>query len=613
MDSDGPTTGKPSASRYMQDAEVRSWSDKAMERWRLWLVVLVVAIIGIYYFSGRSSTDSAATASATAGHAAVPVAAVPAKLGDLKQYISAIGTVTAYNTVTVKSRVDGQLNTVNFTEGQIVKAGDVLAQIDPRPYQVELTQAEGTLAKDLASLENAKVTLARDKELFDQKVLARQDLDNQEAAVGQYAGSIESDKGAVDSAKLQPGLQPHHFADHGAGRAPAGGPGQYRSRDRRDRPGGDHAAAADRGRFQHSGGRPAQPRDRDEGQPAVAGRGLRSRPQAPSSPPARCSRSTTRSIRRPARSSSRRRFPIQDNALFPNQFVNARLLVDTIRNATLIPAAALQRSQQGTFVYVVKPDKTVEMRPVTVGATQGEVIAISKGRHGRRHGRYRRRGQAAAGLARECADRGIPPRERHSMNLSRPFILRPVATSLLMVGLLLAGLVAYGQLPVSALPQVDYPTIQVMTFYPGGSPDVMASSVTAPLERQFGQVPGLKQMTSNSSFGSSVITLQFDLNLNIDVAEQEVQAAINAAATYLPTDLPNPPIYSKTNPADTPILTLALTSKELPLDQVEDLRRHAPGREDLATARRRPGEHRRRPEAGGPRAGQSRPRWRRTD
>jgi multidrug efflux pump len=157
------------------------------------------------------------------------------------------------------------------------------------------------------------------------------------------------------------------------------------------------------------------------------------------------------------------------------------------------------------------------------------------------------------------------------VNPSRPFILRPVATSLLMVGLLLAGIVAYEQLPVSALPQVDYPTIQVLTFYPGASPDVMASSVTAPLERQFGQVPGLNQMTSNSSFGCSIITLQFALNLNIDVAEQEVQAAINASSTYLPKDLPNPPVYSKTNPADAPILTLALTSKELPLGQVEDL------------------------------------------
>ena len=157
------------------------------------------------------------------------------------------------------------------------------------------------------------------------------------------------------------------------------------------------------------------------------------------------------------------------------------------------------------------------------------------------------------------------------MNLSRPFITRPVATSLLMVAIMLAGGVAYQQLPVSALPEVDYPTIEVLTFYPGASPDVMASSVTAPLERQFGQVPGLNQMTSNSSFGSSEITLQFVLNLNIDVAEQEVQAAINAASTYLPLNLPSPPIYSKTNPADAPILTLALTSPKISLAQVEDL------------------------------------------
>jgi multidrug efflux pump len=146
-----------------------------------------------------------------------------------------------------------------------------------------------------------------------------------------------------------------------------------------------------------------------------------------------------------------------------------------------------------------------------------------------------------------------------------------VATSLLMAAILLAGFVAYLQLPVSALPEVDYPTIQVITFYPGASPDVMASAVTAPLERQFGQVPGLSQMTSTSSDGSSIIVLQFSLELNIDVAEQEVQAAINAAQTYLPSDLPVPPIYSKSNPADTPIVTLALSSKSIPLPQVEDL------------------------------------------
>jgi multidrug efflux pump len=157
------------------------------------------------------------------------------------------------------------------------------------------------------------------------------------------------------------------------------------------------------------------------------------------------------------------------------------------------------------------------------------------------------------------------------LNPSRPFILRPVATSLLMAAILLAGFVAYTQLPVSALPEVDYPTIQVVTFYPGANPDVMASAVTAPLERQFGQVPGLNQMTSTSSDGSSIIVLQFSLELNIDVAEQEVQAAINASQSYLPADLPSPPIYSKTNPADTPIITLALTSKTMPLSQVEDL------------------------------------------
>ncbi len=136
------------------------------------------------------------------------------------------------------------------------------------------------------------------------------------------------------------------------------------------------------------------------------------------------------------------------------------------------------------------------------------------------------------------------------MSPSRPFILRPVATTLLMAAILLVGAVAYRQLPVSALPEIDYPTIQVTTFYPGASPDVMASSVTAPLERQFGQVPGLKQMTSTSSAGSSIITLQFNLSLNIDVAEQEVQQSINASGTYLPPDLPTPPVYSKINPAD---------------------------------------------------------------
>ncbi|MFY9988102.1 MAG: efflux RND transporter permease subunit [Chthoniobacterales bacterium] len=157
------------------------------------------------------------------------------------------------------------------------------------------------------------------------------------------------------------------------------------------------------------------------------------------------------------------------------------------------------------------------------------------------------------------------------MSPSSPFILRPVATSLLMVAIFLTGAVAYLQLPVSALPQVDYPTIQVVTFYPGASPDVVATTVTAPLERQFGQMPGLNQMTSSSSGGTSVIVLQFTLTLKLDVAEEEVQAAINASQSLLPANLPAPPVYNKTNPADAPVITLAITSDAMPLNQVEDL------------------------------------------
>src|SRR6267378_808284 len=157
------------------------------------------------------------------------------------------------------------------------------------------------------------------------------------------------------------------------------------------------------------------------------------------------------------------------------------------------------------------------------------------------------------------------------MNPSRLFILRPVATTLLMVAIVLAGVFAYRLLPISALPQVDYPTIQTFTFYPGASPEVMASSVSAPLERQFGQIPGLKQMLSSSSGGASVITLQFDLTIPLDVAEQGVQAAINAGSNLLPQDLPAPPVYSKVNPADAPILTLGLSSRTLTLPQIQNL------------------------------------------
>src|SRR6185312_3303695 len=159
----------------------------------------------------------------------------------------------------------------------------------------------------------------------------------------------------------------------------------------------------------------------------------------------------------------------------------------------------------------------------------------------------------------------------HAVNPSRIFILRPVATALLMVAVLLSGIVAYRELPLSALPEVDYPTIQVVTLYPGASPDVVTSSITAPLERQFGQMPGLKQMSSTSSGGASVVTLQFELAIDLDTAEQEVQAGINAGSNLLPSDLPSPPIYSKVNPADAPIMTLGITSRTIPMTDVQNV------------------------------------------
>ena len=282
-----------------------------------------------------------------------------------------------------------------------------------------------------------------------------------------------------------------------------------------------------------------------------------------------------------------------------------------------MPTVAIQRGTQGAFVYVVKPDQTVGVRgrsqsarprattpSIDEGISPGELVVVD--------GADKLRDGSKVEIAKSAANGEAPARsrKRQVVNLSRPFILRPVATSLLMVALLLAGAVAYRQLPVSALPQVDYPTIQVVTFYPGASPDVMASSVTAPLERQFGQMPGLNQMTSTQ------LGRQLGHHAAVHPRPEPRRGRAGGAGRdqcgvqlTCRSDLPNPPIYSKVNPADAPVLTLALTSKTLPLPQVRGSRRHAAGAEDLAAARRRAGEHQRRAAPGGADAGQSRRRW----
>ncbi len=602
----------------------------------VWTIVLGAGSYGVYYgiSTGAITKDSVSTSIARVTQwlkgsvpppattkRIIPVETTTALKGDMELYLKQLGSVTALYTVTLHCRVDGELYKVAFTEGQMVHQGDLLAEIDPRPFQVQLKQAEGNLLRDQASLKVAQLDMDRYMALLGSRSVTQQQVDGQKALIQQSEGAIKTDEGLIESSKLN--LKYCRIT------APISGRIGLRMVD----PGNivhanDLSGLAvitqlqpitvvftipqdDIARVQkkvNAGEKlVVDAFDREFTTKLGSGTLMAIDNQVDT---------TTGTVRLKAI------FDNEDNMLFPNQFVNARLLVDVRHDAVIVPAAAVQRGPaDSTFVYVVKADESVELRNVTLGPNEddqsiiesgvdpGDVVVVNgvdKLQPGTKVAARDRNAPANDGKARlaEASNNGRPNNDqphsghgggernqrgnnqrdsnqrglaerpgaefRMSMSPSRPFILRPVATVLLMVAILLVGVVAYYQLPVSALPQVDYPTIQVLTFYPGASPDVMASSVTSPLERQFGQVPGLNQMTSTSSGGCSIITLQFMLDLNIDVAEQQVQAAINAATTFLPKDLPVPPIYSKTNPADTPILTLALTSQTLPLSKVED-------------------------------------------
>jgi len=360
--------------------QARSAGAGSAGRWRLWLLIALVLAGGAYLMMSRMGKPRvpAAEASPVTPRPGIPVSASQAKLGDLNRYLTALGTVTPFNTVTVKTRVDGQIVNVAFREGQYVHQGDLLVQIDPRPFQVQLEQAQGQLARDKANLSNAKITLGRDKTLLADKVIAPQDYDNQAAVVGQYDGTIVADQAAIDNAKLQ--------LTYSKITSPITGRIGLRLVD----PGNIVHATDTTGlavitqvrpiavifsipeddlpkvrKDVHVGQQlPVDAYDRTLKTKLASGTLLTYDNQIDT---------TTGTVRLKAS------FPNDDYSLFPNQFVNVKTLVDTDRNVVLIPTAAVQRSSLGTFVYVIKPDDTVEVRKVEVAAAEGETTAVKTG------------------------------------------------------------------------------------------------------------------------------------------------------------------------------------------------------------------------------------------
>ncbi len=376
MTTGAPASEQTKAKYSAADPASRTGAGLASD-WRTWLIGALIVLTVAYFWHAHQQAVETAAASKKA-RPMIPVSAVQAQRGNLDLYLTAIGAVTPFNTTTIKSRVDGAIQNIFYTEGQTVKEGDLLIQIDPRPYQVQLTQAQGQFAKDQAAYEVARVTLERDQMLFSQGVIARQDLDNQQSTMDQAKGAVEADRGAIDSAKLN--------ITYSRITSPISGRIGLRLVDL-----GNIVHATDttglavitqlqpiavifsipeddipRVVKRTQSGQPltVQAWDREFKKQLSTGSLMTFDNQIDQ---------TTGTVKLKAQ------FENPDYALFPSQFVNARLLINTIPNTVLVPTAAVQKSPQGSFVYIVKPDDTVMQRGIVVGATQGDLSAIKSG------------------------------------------------------------------------------------------------------------------------------------------------------------------------------------------------------------------------------------------
>ena len=476
---------------------------------------------------------------------AVPVTVGKVELRTVPYVLQANGTVEPMQTVAIEPQVGGIITRILFKEGDDVKEGQPLFEIDPRSYQATLDQAQAVVERDRAQLASANSDVSRYSALVDKNYVTSQQMEQVKTTAASLKATLASDEAAAQQARLN--LQYATIRAPISGRA---GSLQVRvglsgARPRHDAARHDQSDPSDPGSLRRAGGEPAA-------HPAVCVDRLAGE-RAPASSPGAASTGTLSFVDNAIDTTTgtillKGTFENKDGALWPGEFVTASLQLFQQQNAIVVPTQAVVEGQNGNFLFVINADSTATQREITDRPCSGRRHDHLAGRQARRASGDRR--PAATEYGDQGSDQAA--RRRRSaeagMSISEPFIKRPVMTTLVMAGILLFGIVSYRNLAVSDLPTVDYPTVSVSASLPGASPETMASSVATPLEKQFSTIAGIDAMTSQSALGTTSITLQFALDRNIDAAAADVQAAISQTLRQLPQNIV-PPSYQKVDPS----------------------------------------------------------------